>query len=454
MTSSEGQISFSQARIRQGVLLFPLILFQVYLTVTVALFEFGPLYWPVQNHFTRVIFLIGVQLALAGGYLTALKSRANMSHSRMQVSLLLNLSLLTGVLWAIPTMLIRTTTVRESFGGLLNCIFLGITNPGLVYNEHQHMVALRQSGEAIAGVPSYLWMTDYLLSPLVSLTLPICVLNWRNLSLMHQVGFFFVICAYVASWIAIGTNKGLFDMAMILPWCVLAYRLRTGDTLVSALRKLATIVGILAILVFGYFNIASTSRRTDSGIDPGTMLAGINQKSVVLLLPESVARPVIHLTAYMTQGYYALDLALGEPFVPCWGFGNSYFLAGLTSSIFGRGVILERSYPARIEEGSGWSLWQRWHSFYVWMASDVTFPGVLVVIFFVGRLFCMMWNDVIYGRNIFATALLPLLVLMIFYFPGNNQVLGFGNTAIPFFVSLTGWLWTRLHPVPSVERTE
>ena len=107
---------------------------------------------------------------------------------------------------------------------------------------------------------------------------------------------------------------------------------------------------------------------------------------LIAFLPDSSKGVGSMFISYLTQGYYALSMALDEPFVPCYGIGNSYFFTGLSRRFLGPTTISDRTYPARLET-YGWDRFGKWHTFYTWVASDVSFPGVLLVMVLVGRLF-------------------------------------------------------------------
>ena len=100
------------------------------------------------------------------------------------------------------------------------------------------------------------------------------------------------------------------------------------------------------------------------------------------------------------------------------------------------------SYPSRIES-DGWDALGRWSSIYPWIASDVSFPGTIVVVFLIGRLFAIAWFDALSARNPFAFGMVGQFVTMLFYFPANNQTSQFGEGFTAFWVILIVWLLTR-----------
>jgi hypothetical protein len=84
-----------------------------------------------------------------------------------------------------------------------------------------------------------------------------------------------------------------------------------------------------------------------------------------------------------------------------------------------------------------------WHSIYPWIASDVSFPGTIFIVFFIGRLFAFSWIDSLQGSNPFAIAAFAQLLTMLFYFPANNQCLQSGEAFTSFLFIITFWLYYR-----------
>jgi hypothetical protein len=106
-------------------------------------------------------------------------------------------------------------------------------------------------------------------------------------------------------------------------------------------------------------------------------------------------------------------------------------------------VLADRSYTSRLHNGGVWHKSQFWHTTYTWFASDVSFPGVIVLLFIFGRLVAQTWLDAVVTANPFAVTFFTICCTMIYYFPTQNIVLGFPEGYTGFVGTLILWRFTR-----------
>jgi hypothetical protein len=454
----------------------PLVFFLLYLNFTVVLFAFGPWRYPVADGRLLYGFLLLAHLALAGGYLTARWHVPSANFSRGPISFLVKLCLVVTLVLLIPTSLLNT-------GSPLPNIVAGFLEPGVAYARS---LALRDTRAFI-----FVSYVRIFCGPLLFLLFPLLVVYWKDVSIRVRVLGSFALGFVAATYVAMGVNKGLADMLGLFPTLVLtAYFSRR--LVLSKLRWVAVAAGwLLAVGLFAWFFGATQITRAGSASEYGSLPAaspkptassailptptpnaspttpnvdtlaastarypgGLTAISVdydhplVRKLPSTLRTAVVGASSYLTQGYYALYLSLDKPFVPMFGVGNSIFLTQQAVRITGNQNIARMSYPSRIEE-DGWDALGRWSSIYPWIASDVSFPGTIVVVFLIGRLFAIAWRDALSGRNPFAFAIFAQFVIMLFYFPANNQTSQFGEGFTAFWAILIAWLLTRNRAIP------
>ncbi len=421
------------------IILYPIVFLQVYLSASVLTFVFGPWDWPIANPWTLYSFLILAQLALLLGYWSALKKLPCPSSTKLRVPMLVTASLGLNLLWIGQTYRLRTGK-SFSLGELLHSVAVGMTDPGQQYDERIKNYLLLGT-----GAPTTFDYLTLFLYPVLWIAFPLGVVFWNQLSIKVRVAFVGWVILDVLTWVAAGTNKGVADFVLLLP-CLLVAR-KPAMLANLALRKLMTI-GMIAVIGFAalltFFSVGMLGRGDGNQSLMSNRAGGVSadpNSPTLRYLPPNLQEPFATFLSYFSQGYYGLSLSLEEPFVFCYGLGNSYFLEGLSRNYISA-HIKEETYPARIER-SGWDSHGNWHSIYPWIASDLSFPGTIVFMFFVGRVFALVWLDVAFCRNVWAVCLLPLLLIMLLYIPANNQVLGFSSHAMPFWVLLFLWYISR-----------
>ncbi len=407
--------------------------FFAYLTLTVLLFAWGPWPWPVQDSTLLYSFLAAAHVAFLLGYLSgAFRRPAGYHQCPVRSSFLLSLSLLLSVLLLPATSVART-------GSLLPDVWSGFVNPGAAYNRS---FTLRLE-------PGPLVVVEYariVLAPLLVLALPMALYYWPRLRGGTKLMAVLLLLGTIALFVSMGTNKALADLVLMVPWIVLASH-------VAGLRRLTVwrvtaATGLLLLAFAGFFLFFTSGQLTRAG--SGARAAYFSRTAtyadqthpLVRWMPDDTRAGALALAMYATHGYYALHLSLQEPFIPMFGVGNSYFLYRNAARITGWSWLESLPYPVRIER-RGWDSFGLWSSIYPWLASDLSFPGTVLFVFLVGRLLALSWVDSLRGVNPIAVAVFAQLVVMVAYFPANNQLMQGGESLSGFVVSTAAWLYTR-----------
>jgi hypothetical protein len=221
----------------------------------------------------------------------------------------------------------------------------------------------------------------------------------------------------------------------------------SGVSRLGPLRAMALTLVVVGLVVgfIAFFSTAIASRSGAKEVSDRFVALDIRADDTNVLLsdlPRGMQSAVRGLSVYLNQGYYALSLALEKPFLPTWGVGNSLAIIRQAERILGAGSVSRRTYPFQIE-ADGWDAWVLWSSIYPWIASDVSFPGTIVVVFLIGYNFGLAWVDTLNGWNPFAAAMLANFVIMLYYFPANNQVFQSLESAVAFIVTFVLWRSTR-----------
>ncbi|MGM7702962.1 hypothetical protein ACSVDE_14625 [Pseudalkalibacillus sp. Hm43] len=429
----------------------PLILVESYIIFTIILYVFGPWEWQTENPISFYMLLFGYNLAFILGYFLSAnkkrKSNPNYIFSQQTQlkfkSLILNYLKIAIYIYLIFTILncIRVTGLQylnpvAYFNEVLN----GLKNPALQYHEK----FTYNSGNLYGG--SVLSYINVLISPLIYPVVPLSIFYFKDLKIMQKTVVFFSILLEVSRWIAIGTNKGIFDIAIIIVTVLLIKNIISRLHSRVKIKRNFTKFKTLALIIFPlYFFVNAISDRlggskviysryiNNTGINPDSLL--------MIITPDYLKTALILLSSYLTQGYYALSLATNIPFTPMFGIGNSMFLIDNFQGIF-KENFFEHTFQEKLTV-YGWDPFVQWHTFYLWIANDVSLFGVIFVMFFIGYVYATIWKDVLLYSNPIAIVLMSLYSIMFAYISANNQVLTYPTTFLAFWGLTFYWVITR-----------
>lgn len=404
----------------------PLIVIQLYLFITVGLFFFGPWPWPYENGLNLFLYLMASQLLIFIGYFFGIwVSYKNIGDDVILSSTrFYNLSIIFSLVLLVPTTIARTGHVFPFF-------VTGVEEIGVAYN-----IAL-QAKENIG-----LWVVSEYFRIIFSVFLvslfPLTVFYWPVLTVRQKFLSLFILTWFLLIYISTGTNKFFADILISIPFLLLLqkYAFNKNFILFKKVKKYIKymLFFFMVILFIYFFSYGQLTREGGVG-----ELAVFNTGQELIYaqrydgLPYVLQIFVESISRYLTQGYYALDLAFrleGSP--STLGLGNSFFLAENANSLFGTSYFSESSLPGLIEYHFGWGMYQLWHSIYPWLASDVGFLGALIVLGFFSFLLAFSWTKSISCRDPFMVVIAYLLIILFFYVPGNNQVFQFGETFVGF----------------------
>lgn len=409
--------------------LVPVVCFLLYLSFTVLLFAFGPWPYPVHNDVLLYVFLVFAHLALCAGYLSAAFGKPRGYSGRLRAPRLVTVSIVANLVLFFPTMLFRT-------GSLVPNLQASLSDLGAAYYSSR---LLRQSQTPVVEYIRALF------GPLVFLMLPLTVFYWKRLRRRTRMLALASILANLSIGIAMGVNRDLFMHVFLAVWLYLASHF-------SRLKKLRlprlryVVASLLALAVFFvFFSNAMLTRKSSLSayyFSPLGIYADL-ENPIVRPLPYSAKLGVLGVSSYLTQGYYALDLSLAKTFLPMFGVGHSMFTIRQAARVTGLDDLTKRSYPDRIMLEDGWNSYANYTTIYPWIASDVSFPGVVVVMYLIGRMLALTWLDTLRGDNPFAVTMFAQLSILLITVPTVNWVVNSGEGFSAFWALFALWILTR-----------
>jgi hypothetical protein len=283
---------------------------------------------------------------------------------------------------------------------------------------------------------------------LATLVLLFSFYYFRVMGAPARGAFLFVVVTYLLiNVVGTGKQKYLGDLVIFTFFCMLInfaandkkFKVRT---LVSA--------AVALFMIFLLFVEILRQRYLAAGIgldnihEKAHPLISWDENSMVFsLVGSEYALALGIFLGYFSNGLYGLYLSLTLPFEWSYFFGNSYSLGRIVEIILSAdGSILEHTYPYRVGITYGWGF-DKWHSMFSWLASDVTFFGVLLLAPLFSFLYARLWLQAITASNPFSGPLFIYLSLGLIFSYANNQIMHGLAGVIVLLVLLVGWVFSR-----------
>jgi hypothetical protein len=273
---------------------------------------------------------------------------------------------------------------------------------------------------------------------------------FSSYSTKMKLGFLFVILSYlVIQVLGSGKQKYLGDCVIAFGVFILFFRARQ---LKINKAKLLFFIGIGGVLVFYFFIEILKQRYVAAGIG----VENINEKVHPLIyweldsfvfdfIGDEYGFALAIFLGYFTNGLYGLSLCLQLPFQWSYMVGNSYSLTRIVEIIMGEDkVIYSVTYPYRAGLEFGWGE-TKWHSLFSWMASDISFFGVIIFSGLFGAFYGLLWRQSINFSNPISGPLFSLLTLGLIFSLANNQLMHSLSGILSLVTLLLLWIfWPRI----------
>ncbi len=416
-----------------GKRLFPLLLIQGYLWLSLFLYAYGPWQWPMREPDKFFTFVIACHIAIAAGYMAVAHCRPRALTLRWRGSSM--------VYWAIVASLaVLPLTCFARTGHWMPDLAGSLANPGEAYLE-AHLYAEQNTNFA-----AYLRI---LLSPLLVMLFPMVAYYWSRLSAMVRV-----IAVVLGVWvillsIATGQRRDIADLLITIPLVCIASNWAKVSQISRASRTILLtilIAGIGAFLTyFAYSHVSRVGAGTAMyAVNPATHQAPDRDNPILDSVPETFQPGFLAFANYMTTGYYGLSLSLDRDERPMYGFGHSMFLTRNYERFTGDKSFIKRSLPVQISDADGFKYPTYWCTAYPYFMNDLGPIGTVVMMFMVGVLFALSWIDVIGGKNPFSVAMFWLVIVMLVYLPATNRMLQDGEGVFAFYTWLVLFLYHRM----------
>lgn len=412
----------------------PLKIILGFLIFTQILFFIGPIDYKIQSYFILVLYLLSANLALFLGYRFGVKRSKSVKCRRFGSITFLHFIIIFSVILIIPDFVISLDLDSFSLSKIGKLVSNSIENP-LVGQQ------LAQSRN-YKGILSKIFL---IASPIYFASIPLGIRYWFKLSHLFKFFIILIILTSVLISISLSQRGRILNILLITFFLSLANNASFLKERAKFLIFLVIFSVIAFLFYFTYVNldrhgiksISSISSTLFSYYYSNVKFCYINNTSPFFWIP------LVEIEYYLSQGYYSLGLAFDVSSysdVFTYGLGNNLFTATISHEYF-QYDVLNSSYMGLLERYFNIDPLSNWHTIYLWLANDFTFLGSLVIVFYIGFLFAQSWIFNLNGNNFSSVVLFSFMLISVFFFFANNQVLSFNF--IPFLVTYLLYMFTK-----------
>lgn len=318
---------------------------------------------------------------------------------------------------------------------IVNRIVVGLYDPKLGYS--------------LKGIRQVPWTLYFFVSIIDNIFFVYGMLSWKDMKSLYKY-IFVLLCVFeILFWFGKGTNFGV----MIMISSVLFSFLVTNRNIGKIRFKRMILYGLgVSVLFFAAIAVFQHNMEARSGGDFNAvntdLLAvtngSVNYDSVLLkVLPPELTTLYLYIASYLTQGYYSLSYSFDCHFHWCYGLGNTPALMSFADLL---GINVEpRIYQTQMYEMFQIEPYASWHSFYLWIANDVSLLGVPFVVFFIGRFVSTSFRLFKEKQDFLSGVVFIILANIILLFFANNNYLS--SVFYSFMFIFPYWLFTRYSKV-------
>lgn len=402
---------------------FPILFLLAWLVFTILVFIYGPYEYEIRNKFSFYLYLIAVHIALLLGYLRGQKSRGRGSIVRVNYVKFIKWTLLLSVFYNLIKILF-------TLGGDLSNISQTFSDSAKSYSTSSFRY------------PNAFNYVDIFFFPIYFISVTNSVFYYNFLERRYKALLWFLVILAFGYSIGSATRGGMAQLSMMI-FGALLLAIYKGNVILTRRIKIRITV-VASLLLVGFIAYTSLIQHTRGGeifVNPVTQLPPKESYPFSSIIPENLEPVANHISFYVSHSYYRLNRAMELPFKGLgFGLSNSYFIMDNIESLTGWSGLKKISYGMRLDMSDGWGYGLFWSTFYTWIASDFTFPGTVVIIYFIGYFFSLALRDSLYTLNPIAVTVFCALLYFIFHFPFNNPMQDGGGLSTYLVMPLIWYL--------------
>ena len=426
-----------------NIRLIPLTVIIGFNCFTLFIFYTAPIRWATDNLGVFLFFSLLCQLMVIMGYLFgykgSFKRRANgyvlNTFSKKKLSFIFGFYTLTFLIKYAYFLQVKIFDLK----GMFEILMVGVMNPQLGY-----AMSLEEKTRYVS------WTIYFLISIIDLVFFIIGFIKWKQMSVFMKLLFVSFVLLEIFYWMGRGTNFGVISLITTLAFALM-HKLKfvkLNFTKVIGFYMALVFLLFISILIFSYnmYNRAGSTQIDFQYFNLG--LSKVNENSEIFkVLPQTLQQSYLYVVSYLAQGYYHTALAFDLDFKSTFLLGNNPSLIALAKVV---GIdVWERTYMYRLAS-KGVDPLMRWHSAYLWYASDISFYGVPFVLGFIGYFFGFSWGLTLKSNDFLSKVVFIILGNMLLFMFANNSYLS--SVFYSFMVILPLWYITRVRGIKLVAK--
>jgi len=401
--------------------------------MTVIMLFFGLINWEIHRPGRLVAYLFACHISLCAGYILYTKWAAK---KKLKYSLSISQKIgdiFVKYFWIMFGLSVFAVIITINLSipmytplQFFDAARSGFFSPGEQYQ--QHLANFWQDQNRSRAI--ILLGLSSLVAPFAFSFIPISILLRERLTLSKNIALYVAIIFNVMGAIVTGTNVANFVIAFfvvvaVFCKCLIQFR----EHRLSGVRKnldicvFAILLSIFALLFF-HFSIGDRLYRQGfRGTREEAFIMHIPSAESLGLRPTLINNSRITLEFYLLHAYLVLDAAFDEPFVFTRGMGHSAALSTAIGVVFGVENHHHNTYSRRVDSARTVAV-GGFLPAYSDIASDVTFPGSIIVFFFIGLGLAAVWVRTTLTENPLSFALVVILSLFFITLQTRGEFLG------------------------------
>lgn len=498
-----------------GTNLIPLVLIELFISMTYFLYRCGPWMYPYRKDNLTLLFMLGCLILFAIGYCVVIcrKSKNKIQYNeKKNINKLINIVIAVNLLLLIPYCIVRVGTVFPNIVESLENLSIAYNNATLASGNYRIL-------HILVGFGTLFMYAIY----------HIAYFYWETLSIPKRAIAVFECLWYILVDMCTGRNKPITVVIIIISIMTL---IKLVDNTVRRqkwfyIRTIITFV-LLFSMVFGYFyatlnergnNTISEVEGTElstkeivlSGDDTEELIVdqygykdpiidednslGEYEENEIDIVPGHISEKIVErfetygAIAMKVHPYYAdefsysyvnlndkLYCALPEKLAYLYVVGSNYVSHGYHGvtlalrepfeSCFGIGHITilqnvvknitgidvyQRTYVYKLNQ-DGYPVSLKWGTAFIQWASDISFYGVVVLMGILGMLVAQLWKEVLENKNLLSLMLLTSLSVNILFITSWWQAGVSGSDFIWFYGTLAIWIINKIKNFMNIRR--